>query len=600
MNENIARVDKKQGKAEKKKQSGRGRKFKLGMPKFISRLFFNSVGKRITIFFSIVIASMLLMLLILLFRSISINSQYSEILKNVNQINEVKSGLLEQPSRLSANAVRQNNIEESGEEQLILDMQAALLEIEENIGEEREYEPNHKALASLQKSVENYLKYFQALKEVCGENYSTAGNQAIFSMQDGSEYVETHANTLIELELKRGQYIQNQIDEDFQKMVRGIALGFALVLVFSIGLMMILTRSVVKPVKLLRKKLAVIAEGDLSGSDIELNSEDEMKALAMSFNDMSKSLKEILTGVYEVSSQIDSSMNVVNQKVKENSEYSEKVSEAMATMTHAMKEQTEESGTAMQQVEEMNTISEKIMENADRIRQKSESSVENAQNGNENMKNYVNQLGEVNEVMKETSQVAEVLNGSVGEMNMILNSIAQIAEQTNLLSLNASIEAARAGEAGRGFAVVASEIRNLAESSKSSVGRIAAIITQVQEGVMKMTNKMKEGVEQLEKGNALAESTQISFEEIQKGNHSVNSEILKIREGLNGLAEVMKQVEESMGRIDRAATENYEVTEDISNSAAGQYQNLKEVKEKTNMLKEQVKRLDHIVERFRL
>ena len=46
----------------------------------------------------------------------------------------------------------------------------------------------------------------------------------------------------------------------------------------------------------------------------------------------------------------------------------------------------------------------------------------------------------------------------------------KIAGKINLLSLNAAIEAARAGEAGRGFAVVASNIRELSESSKSSVG----------------------------------------------------------------------------------------------------------------------------------
>lgn len=582
-------------KAVKEKKAGR-----IHMPKFIQKLLLNSIGKRIILLFSVILAAMLVMMLILLGRSVSINSQYGDLLTNVNQIIEIKSEMREQPARLSANAIRQSNIEESGEEQLILSFQEALIEVGENIGEDKAYEQNRKALASMQKSVENYLNYFAQMKEACGENYSTAGNKAIFSMSDGADYITDYANTLVELELKRGQDIQERIDKNFTAMVTSIVISFVIVLVLSILLMLVLTRSVVGPVTLLKKKLAVIADGDLTGGDIVLNSEDEMKALALSFNHMSGSLKEILTSVYDASEAIDSAVEVVNGKIEENSHYSEKVSATAQKMTEEMKQQMQETDYAMEQVEEMNTISDKIMENADRINEKSENSLENARNGNESIINYVNQLQQVNVVMRETSEVAEALHASVGEMNTILNSIAQIAEQTNLLSLNASIEAARAGESGRGFSVVASEIRNLAEHSKASVGKISDIITQVQKGVIRMTDKMGEGLVQLEKGNELAEDTRRSFQEIQDGNNAVNDEIVEIRKGLGELAGVMKQVEESMGRIDKASSDNYEVTAEIRTNAENQYENLNNVKEHTVRLRGQVEHLDQVVSRFKL
>lgn len=61
----------------------------------------------------------------------------------------------------------------------------------------------------------------------------------------------------------------------------------------------------------------------------------------------------------------------------------------------------------------------------------------------------------------------------------LTNEILSIASQTNLLALNASIEAARAGEAGKGFAVVADEIRQLADSSRETAGKIQEISEKV-------------------------------------------------------------------------------------------------------------------------
>lgn len=587
----------------KKEKAANGKKIKMPqirMPKFISKLFFNSIGKKIMMLFTIVMVAMLALILILLTRCIDINKQYGDLLTNINKINTIKYDMVEQPARLSANAIRQINIEESGEEQIILQYKADLETIGESIGDDEKYERNRKALASMQVAVDKYLEYFQQMKDACGENYSTAGNVAIFSMTDGGETIATFANNLIEYEVYRGQDIQAEIDAAFSGLVRTIVIAIAIIVVFSIILLIVLTRSVVKPIKKMKKELAVIADGDLTGKDLVVNTEDEMKELALSFNNMSGSLKEIISSVYNANDEIDEAMQVVNEKLEENAQYSEKVSTTAQKMTAEMKQQREETDYAMHQVEEMNTISGKIMENADRINEKSENSLENARTGNENMVEYVNQLQQVNVVMQETSEVATALNTSVGEMNTILNSIEQIAEQTNLLSLNASIEAARAGEAGRGFSVVASEIRNLAENTKASVGRISDIITQVQKGVVRMTDKMQEGLDQLEKGNEMADSTRKSFQEIQDGNSAVNDEIVEIRRELDELAGVMKLVEESMGRIDRAASENYEVTEEISVGAKNQYENLNNVKAYTEKLNGQVEHLDSLVSRFKL
>lgn len=405
--------EKEAGALKSKKGKGKAKLPKFRMPKFINKIFFNSVGKRIMIIFLIVIVAMLALVLVLLSKSVSINKQYGDLLTNINKINTIKYDMVEQPARLSANCIRQISIEESGEEQIILQYKADLEDIGESISDDAKYDRNRKSLESMKKAVDLYLDYFQQMKEVCGENYNTKGNVAIYSMTDGGEYIAEHANKLIEYEVIRGQDIQAEIDATFSGLVRTIIISVSVIVIFSLILLIFLTRSVVKPVKELKKKLAVIADGDLTGEDVIVDTEDEMKQLALSFNNMSGSLKEIITSVYNANDEIDAAMQVVNEKLEENAKYSEKVSVTANKMTAEMKQQREETDYAMKQVEDMNAISGRIMDNADRINEKSENSLENARNGNENMIEYVSQLQQVNVVMQETSEVATALNTSV-------------------------------------------------------------------------------------------------------------------------------------------------------------------------------------------
>ncbi|WP_165899697.1 methyl-accepting chemotaxis protein [Sphingomonas sp. PP-CE-1G-424] len=64
----------------------------------------------------------------------------------------------------------------------------------------------------------------------------------------------------------------------------------------------------------------------------------------------------------------------------------------------------------------------------------------------------------------------------------IVGLITGIAARTKLLALNASMEAARVGEAGKGFAVVADAVKSLAAQTAEATGAIADQIAGVQRG----------------------------------------------------------------------------------------------------------------------
>src|SRR5260221_1358999 len=98
----------------------------------------------------------------------------------------------------------------------------------------------------------------------------------------------------------------------------------------------------------------------------------------------------------------------------------------------------------------------------------------------------------------------EGLAAATQRIDGVLNLIQAIAEQTNLLALNATIEAARAGDAGRGFAVVAHEVKALAGQTAKATAEIGENVSLIQAS----TRTSVEAVREI--GNAVREINDVT------------------------------------------------------------------------------------------
>lgn len=260
------------------------------------------------------------------------------------------------------------------------------------------------------------------------------------------------------------------------------------IIVSIIGVVLITTIFIIKPVKKATKHLNSIMDGIQQGEGnlterLEVKAKDEIGQLADGINRFLDQLQGIMLKLRNSSEGLQEQVDSINVSIVTSEGNASDVSATMEEMSATMEEIAatldgiaEGSKEMLGAVAGMKDLAKEGVDITDIIKVK-------AQEIREDALISKNNTIEMIEDNKKSLGVAIENSRNVDRINELTNDILGIANQTNLLALNASIEAARAGEAGRGFAVVADEIRNLAERSKETANRIQQISGMVTDSV---------------------------------------------------------------------------------------------------------------------
>lgn len=302
---------------------------------------------------------------------------------------------------------------------------------------------------------------------------------------------------------------------------RSVAQGFfVLMLVLSgttilvaLGTARAITHSIVQPIHKAVDAAKTMATGDLM-SPIQAQYADETGQMLQALEALRNSFRTVLSDVRQGAEVVAAS------------------SSGIFNDTHDVSARTESQASALEETAaSMEELGSTVRQNADNAKQANQLAVKASTVAIEGGK-----------VVAEVVETMRGINESSQKISDIIGVIDSIAFQTNILALNAAVEAARAGEQGRGFAVVASEVRSLAGRSAEAAKEIKGLIST--------------SVDRVAQGSALVDKAGMTMSEVVDAIRHVTDIVAEISAASGEQALGVAQVGEAITQIDQATQQN--------------------------------------------
>ena len=414
----------------------------------------------------------------------------------------------------------------------------------------------------------------------------TEGNKHIGKFQSAVSEVSQKIQLQQAKIAKDATETQNGIDENVGlSIVLNIIFGIS-ILGMGILIFFIISKYVQKPIRKVTNAISTLASKNLTVDRLEVRTKDEIGMLSMACNELSDSMKEMMSTLNATSDEMEQSATSMNSRTEEINLNVKDITDAITSIANTAGEQASDIERTSEEIRVLEDIATRS-EEASKILADASSDIAVVSREGEDV---VNNLFKITQ---ESEQAFSLIFGSIDEINESTNKIGmasgliqEIASQTNLLSLNASIEAARAGEMGRGFAVVANEIRNLAEESAKSVNDINNMLRELRNNVDTATlqsETVKNSVIMQVKG---VEDTKEKYAVIKEDIDRINEEIATLGAISKTMTVSCVRVADVITNFSASAEENAAATEETNAAAQEVLAMIQEIAQGTGLIKE--------------
>ncbi|MEO4055505.1 methyl-accepting chemotaxis protein [Solibacillus sp. CAU 1738] len=389
-----------------------------------------------------------------------------------------------------------------------------------------------------------------------------------YTFEGESKKMFIHSNELTGWKIG-GTMFHSEIANATNPILKTTAIVVILSLIILGLYVVMIIRSITKPLKQITEAAVVMSSGDLR-TELSIDKKDEVGVLSNSFQKMGDMLSSVISHIHNKSSIISSSSEELTATLLESSKSTEQISSAMNEVQVGLENQTEKLYQSYESLKNVSNDIQGISENTVQVTQKAQQAEKTADVGHGIVISTQRQMATIEGTFNELSSDIATVNNYANEISEIVSVITSISDQTNLLALNAAIEAARAGEAGKGFAVVADEVRKLAEQTNNSSIQVKEIITAIQRESSKSVNSMNTSLTEVTKGLEMFAQTEKNFLQVKNYIEEITEQLEAVQMRAQKIAQNSEHVVADMQIVERISNESK--TQLVTVSAAADVQ----------------------------
>jgi len=370
-------------------------------------------------------------------------------------------------------------------------------------------------------------------------------------------------------------------------LVMGLLLGY------------VISQYILKSVRNLLIATRTIGKGDLT-KEVEISSKDEIGELAMSFNQMILSLREMIMQFRKSSDDIIEASKTLSTFVQDINFTAEEVAVISTQISKGAEKQSHLMDNTFAIMKRMADLIQVVAEKSQVAAESAQRAGETAKSERESLEKTREELEKVFSKIESSASLIRNFGEKIQKITKITDIITGIAEQTNLLSFNAAIEATRAGESGKGFSIVADEVRRLAEKAKGYAEDITSIIDAIKKDNLIISSSLDAQTEGVSFGRTAVGAAVSGLVDIMGKIIVMVDDIKEISSITQQQKQDAQLVVQDMGNVAKLAEEYVCATDETAKVAASQVESMNRMVSSTKNLSEISDRLKNAALKFKL